>query len=44
MMTGLFRTRDSAERAYDAAIRCGYTKDDVGVLMSEEARNPSFPA
>jgi hypothetical protein len=43
MMTGLFRDRTTAERAYDAVTHRGYTKDDVSLLMSEEARNRHFP-
>ena len=35
MMTGLFRDRDSAERAYETLCSGGYGKDDVSLLMSE---------
>jgi hypothetical protein len=42
MMTGMFRDRSSAERAYDALHRRGYTKDDVNVIMSDDARKRHF--
>lgn len=43
MMTGLFRNRDSAERAYGTLASRGYGKDDVSLLMSEKARDQYFP-
>ena len=43
MMTGLFRDRTSAERAYAAAAECGYTQHDVNLLMSQETRDRYFP-
>jgi len=43
MMTGLFRDRTSAERAYAAAAERGYTKHDVNLLMSQETRDRYFP-
>jgi hypothetical protein len=42
MVTGLFRDRDSAERAYESITNRGYSKDDVNLVMSEEARNKHF--
>lgn len=36
--TGLFRDRDSAERAYLSATQAGYTANDIDVVMSEETR------
>src|SRR4029453_1653740 len=42
MMTGLFRDRDSAERAWDALARRGYGRDDVSLLMSDETRKRHF--
>jgi hypothetical protein len=39
MVTGLFRDRESAERAYGAASRRG----DVDVLMSDETRHKWYP-
>lgn len=42
MVTGLFRDRESAERAYSSINTRGYGKDDVNLLMSEETRNRYF--
>jgi len=42
LMTGMFRDRESAERAYGSLTARGYTKDDVTLLMSDEARRRHF--
>ncbi len=42
MMTGMFRDRESAERAYGSVTSRGYAKDDVNLLMSDETRNTHF--
>ena len=42
MVTGLFRDRDSAERAYSDISARGYGKDDVNLVMSDEARKRHF--
>jgi hypothetical protein len=42
MMTGLFRDRDSAERAYGSLTSRGYSNDDINVLMSDETRKKHF--
>ncbi|WP_192821578.1 hypothetical protein [Rufibacter sp. LB8] len=42
MMTGMFRDRESAERAYNALHSRGYSKDDVNVIMSDDARKRHF--
>jgi hypothetical protein len=42
MMTGLFRDRESAERAYRSLSDRGYGKDDVNLLMSDETRKKYF--
>lgn len=42
MVTGLFRDRESAERAYNSLSTRGYSKDDVNVLMSDETRKTHF--
>lgn len=42
MLTGMFRDRESAERAYNTAIERGYTKDDVNVMMSDQTRDSWF--
>ncbi|WP_157267447.1 hypothetical protein [Azohydromonas aeria] len=41
-VTGLFRDRDSAERAYQSLHERGYTKDDVNLVMSDETRKRHF--
>jgi hypothetical protein len=43
MMTGLFRDKESAERAYGSLTSRGYGRDDVNVLMSDETRNKYYP-
>lgn len=42
MTTAMFRDRASAEKAYDALHRRGYTKDDVNVMMSDDTRKTHF--
>ncbi|MEO6362823.1 MAG: hypothetical protein ABIO71_06315, partial [Caldimonas sp.] len=42
MLTGLFRDRDSAERAYRSISDRGYGRDDVNVVMSDETRQRHF--
>ena len=42
LLTGLFRDRESAERAYGSLTERGYTRDDVTLMMSEEARRRHF--
>jgi hypothetical protein len=42
MLTGMFRDRESAERAYSSLTSRGYTKDDITLLMSDEARRRHF--
>jgi hypothetical protein len=41
-MTGLFRDRNSAEKAYQSLSSRGYGKEDVNVLMSDETRKTHF--
>src|SRR5215472_31341 len=43
MMTCMFRDREAAERGYGCLTSRGYGKNDVSLLMSEEARNRHFP-
>lgn len=43
MVTGLFRDRDSAERVYNSMSSRGYSKDDISLMMSDEARGKYFP-
>ncbi|HEY2188269.1 MAG TPA: hypothetical protein VGH48_06890 [Caldimonas sp.] len=42
MLTGLFRDRDSAERAYRSISDRGYTRDDVDIVMSDDTRKRHF--
>lgn len=42
MLTGTFRDRESAERAYQSLSSRGYTNDDVSVLMSDDTRRRHF--
>ena len=42
MLTGLFRDRESAERAYDSVSSRGYDKKDVNLVMSDETRKRHF--
>lgn len=41
-VTGLFRDRSSAERAYQSLSDRGYTKDDLNLVMSDETRKRHF--
>lgn len=42
MLTGLFRDRETAERAYQALRSRGYSEADVSLLMSEDTRGRLF--
>lgn len=42
MVTGMFRDRESAERAYKAVSSRGYDKDDVNLVMSDDTRKRHF--
>jgi hypothetical protein len=42
MVTGLFRDRDSAERAYQSITDRGYSRDDVNLVMSDDTRRRHF--
>jgi hypothetical protein len=42
MVTGLFRDRSDAERAYSSLAERGYTKDDVTLMMSDDTRKRHF--
>ena len=42
MVTGMFRDRESAERAYRSIQDRGYNKDDVNLLMSDDTRKKHF--
>lgn len=42
MLTGTFRDRESAERAYGSLTSRGYTDKEVNLLMSDETRKKHF--
>ena len=42
IITGVFNTRDEAERAYNSLIEKGYHADDITVLMSDKTRDAHF--
>jgi hypothetical protein len=42
LLTGLFRDRDSAERAYQSVTERGYGEDDVSLVMSDDTRERHF--
>jgi uncharacterized protein YjbJ (UPF0337 family) len=43
LVTGLYRTPDEAQRAYeDLTTRHGYKKDDVSVIMSDDTRKKYY--
>lgn len=42
MVTGMFKDRESAERAYQAMASRGYSREDVNLMMSDEARRRHF--
>lgn len=42
MLTGLFKDRESADRAYQSVRSRGYTDDDVNLLMSDQTRDSWF--
>jgi hypothetical protein len=41
-LTGSFRDRTSAERAYNRLRERGYTDDEINIIMSEDTRNKYF--
>jgi len=44
MVTGMFKDRESAERAYGSLTTRGYDKDDINLLMSDDTRKKHFAA
>ncbi len=42
ILTGMFKDRESAEKAYNSALSRGYTKDDVNLMMSDQTRDTWF--
>jgi hypothetical protein len=44
LVTGLFRDRDSSERAYEVVVERGYDTSDINLVMSDETRDRHFLA
>ncbi len=42
VLTGMFRDRASAERAYNNMYERGYKDDDINIMMSDETRKRHF--
>lgn len=42
LVTGIFHSRDSAERAVDDLIRSGFSANDVSLLMSDSTQGREF--
>lgn len=42
MVTGMFRSREDAEKAYNTITSRGYDKNDVNLLMSDQTRDTHF--
>jgi len=42
LVTGMFKDRESAERAYGSLTSRGYSNDDVNLLMSDDTRKKHF--
>ena len=42
LVTGLFKSKISAESAVDAIMKRGFTRDDISVLMSDATRSKEF--
>lgn len=40
--SAVFPDKVSADKAYSAAIKYGYTKDEINVLMSEDIKKTLF--
>jgi uncharacterized protein (TIGR02271 family) len=43
MVTGLFKDKESAERAYNTLAERGYSRDEINVIMSDETRQKYYP-
>ena len=42
MLTGMFRDKESAERAYNSLRSRGYSQDEINLMMSDETRRRDF--
>jgi hypothetical protein len=43
LVTALFKDRASADRAYQALVDLGYSKDDINLVMTDETRKRYYP-
>jgi uncharacterized protein (TIGR02271 family) len=43
VVTGLFRDKESAERAYNSLAERGYSREEINVIMSDESRQKYYP-
>jgi hypothetical protein len=43
LVTALFKDRASADRAYQALVDLGYSKDDINLVMTDETRRRYYP-
>jgi hypothetical protein len=41
-ITGSFKTREDADRAYDTLVSLGYSSDEITVIMSDETKKTHF--
>ncbi|WP_194778385.1 hypothetical protein [Pararhodonellum marinum] len=42
VLTGMFRDRESTQKAYDSLIEKGYTKDEINLIMSDQTREKYY--
>jgi hypothetical protein len=42
LITGSFKTREDADRAYDTLVGLGYSSDDITVIMSDQTKKTHF--
>ncbi len=42
LVSGIFKTREAAERAIDDLMRAGFSRDDISLLMTEATRGREF--
>ena len=42
LVSGIFRTREAAERAIDDLTRAGFSRDDISLLMTDTTRGREF--
>jgi len=42
VVSGIFKNRESAEKAYNMLLEKGYTRDEINLVMSDETRKKHF--